>query len=124
MRHPAQHHGGGALERLRAQSRGRRAAGAGGGGGADRHRHHRHRGGDGHNNDRGFTSLSLYRYRAAIKKQRREDDSGRRLQYRSRMNMNKMNKKGNNIATGVVTSHMPRWGIDYELRSSRAVPSC
>ncbi|KAL3812171.1 hypothetical protein ACHAXA_011857 [Cyclostephanos tholiformis] len=56
----------------------------------------------------GYTSLSLYRYRAAIKKQRREDDRGRRLQYRSRMNMNKMNKKGNNIATGVVTSHMPR----------------
>jgi pre-60S factor REI1 len=67
--------------------------GAGGGGGAA--------GG-------GYTSLSLYRYRAAVKKQRREDDRGRRLQHRSRMNMNKMNKKGNNIATGVVTSHMPR----------------
>ncbi|KAL3761989.1 hypothetical protein ACHAW5_006495 [Stephanodiscus triporus] len=71
-------------------------------GGGDRHR------ADGHNNRGGFTSLSLYRYRAAIKKQRREDDRGRRLQHRSRMNMNKMNKKGNNIATGVVTSHMPR----------------
>ncbi|KAL7440985.1 hypothetical protein ACHAXH_007954 [Discostella pseudostelligera] len=56
----------------------------------------------------GFTSLSLYRYRAAVKKQRREDARGQRLQYRSRMNTNKMNKKGNNIATGVVTAKMPR----------------
>ncbi len=56
----------------------------------------------------GFTSLSLYRYRAAIKKQRREDARGQRLQYRSRMNTNKMDKKGNNIATGVVTAMMPR----------------
>jgi pre-60S factor REI1 len=56
----------------------------------------------------GFTSLSLYRYRAAIKKQRREDARGQRLQYRSRMNTNKMDKKGNNISTGVVTAMMPR----------------
>jgi len=54
----------------------------------------------------GILSSSLYRYRAAVKKQRRgEDDRRRRLQHRSRMNMN---KKGNNIATGVVTCHMPR----------------
>lgn len=58
--------------------------------------------------DAGFTSLSLYRYRAAVKKQRREDARGQRLQYRSQMNMNKMNKKGNNIATGVVTAMLPR----------------
>jgi pre-60S factor REI1 len=56
----------------------------------------------------GFTSLSLYRYRAAIKKQRREDDKGRRLQYRTKQNMNKMNKKGNIIMTGFSTSHAPR----------------
>jgi pre-60S factor REI1 len=56
----------------------------------------------------GFTSLSLYRYRAAVKKQRREDDKGRRLQYRTKQNMNKMNKKGNIIATGFTTSHSPR----------------
>eukprot|EP00581_Thalassiosira_minuscula_P009345 CAMPEP_0183705326 /NCGR_PEP_ID=MMETSP0737-20130205/2458_1 /TAXON_ID=385413 /ORGANISM="Thalassiosira miniscula, Strain CCMP1093" /LENGTH=506 /DNA_ID=CAMNT_0025932463 /DNA_START=42 /DNA_END=1562 /DNA_ORIENTATION=- len=56
----------------------------------------------------GFTSLSLYRYRAAVKKQRREDARGQRLQYRSQMNMNKMNKKGNNIMTGVVTALAPR----------------
>ncbi|KAL3804984.1 hypothetical protein ACHAWO_001842 [Cyclotella atomus] len=56
----------------------------------------------------GFTSLSLYRYRAAVKKQRREDDKGRRLQYRTKQNMNKMNKKGNIITTGFSTSHAPR----------------
>ncbi|KAL9184338.1 hypothetical protein ACHAXT_002424 [Thalassiosira profunda] len=56
----------------------------------------------------GFTSLSLYRYRAAVKKQRREDAKGQRLQHRSRMNMNKMDKKGNTRATGVVTALNPR----------------
>ncbi|KAL7532764.1 hypothetical protein ACHAWF_004234 [Thalassiosira exigua] len=56
----------------------------------------------------GFTSLSLYRYRAAVKKQRREDARGQRLQYRSQMNMNKMDKKGNNKMTGVVTALQPR----------------
>lgn len=62
----------------------------------------------GEGNKGGFTSLSLYRYRAAVKKQRREDARGQRLQHRSRMNMNKMDKKGNNIATGVVTALAPR----------------
>ena len=56
----------------------------------------------------GFTSLSLYRYRAAVKKQRREDDKGRRLQYRTKQNMNKMGKKGNILSTGFSTSHAPR----------------
>ena len=65
-------------------------------------------GGDNNNKGGNFTSLSLYRYRAAVKKQRKEDDRGKRLQYRQTMNMNKMNKKGNNITTGVVTSQQPR----------------
>ena len=56
----------------------------------------------------GFTSLSLYRYRAAVKKQRREDDKGRRLQYKTKQNMNKMGKKGNILSTGFSTSHAPR----------------
>ncbi|KAL7490158.1 hypothetical protein ACHAW6_015891 [Cyclotella cf. meneghiniana] len=56
----------------------------------------------------GFTSLSLYRYRAAVKKQRREDDKGRRLQYRTKQNMNKMNKKGNILTTGFSTAMAPR----------------
>ncbi|KAL7473561.1 hypothetical protein ACHAXS_014004 [Conticribra weissflogii] len=65
-------------------------------------------GGSGSNGKGGYTALSLYRYRAAVKKQRREDDKGRRLQYRSNMNMNKLNKKGNNIMTGVIMTHQPR----------------
>jgi pre-60S factor REI1 len=65
-------------------------------------------GGDNNNMGGNFTSLSLYRYRAAVKKQHKEDDRGKRLQYRQTMNMNKMNKKGNNITTGVVTSQQPR----------------
>ncbi|KAL3785862.1 hypothetical protein HJC23_008750 [Cyclotella cryptica] len=56
----------------------------------------------------GFTSLSLYRYRAAVKKQRREDDKGSRLQYRTKQNMNKMNKKGNILSTGFSTAMAPR----------------
>jgi pre-60S factor REI1 len=56
----------------------------------------------------GFTSLSLYRYKAAVKKQRREDARGQRLQYRSTMNMNKMGKKGNRLNNGLVTALMPR----------------
>jgi pre-60S factor REI1 len=55
-----------------------------------------------------FTTLSLYRYRAAVKKQRREDDKGRRLQNRTQQHMNKMNKKGNILQTGFSTSHAPR----------------
>ena len=55
-----------------------------------------------------FTALSLYRYRAVVKKARREDSKGQRLQYRTSMNMNKMGKKGNNIATGVIMTHQPR----------------
>ena len=56
----------------------------------------------------GFTSLSLYRYRAAVKKQRKEDARGQRLQLRSRMNMNRMDKKANNKMTGVCTALAPR----------------
>ena len=56
----------------------------------------------------GFTSLSLYHYRAVVKKQRRDDARGQRLQQRSRMNMNKMDKKANNKMTGVSVAHAPR----------------
>ena len=61
--------------------------------------------GDGHNYR--FTSLLLYCYHTVIRTQRREDNCGWRLQHRLRMNMNKIKKKGNNIARGVVMSHMP-----------------
>jgi len=56
----------------------------------------------------GFTSLSLYHYRAVVKKQRRDDARGQRLQQRSRMNMNRMDKKANNKMTGVCTALAPR----------------
>eukprot|EP00579_Thalassiosira_antarctica_P002004 CAMPEP_0201869818 /NCGR_PEP_ID=MMETSP0902-20130614/3190_1 /ASSEMBLY_ACC=CAM_ASM_000551 /TAXON_ID=420261 /ORGANISM="Thalassiosira antarctica, Strain CCMP982" /LENGTH=484 /DNA_ID=CAMNT_0048395373 /DNA_START=33 /DNA_END=1487 /DNA_ORIENTATION=+ len=56
----------------------------------------------------GFTALSLYRYRATVKKQRREEKQGQRLAYRQTMNMNKMGKKANNITTGVVTAALMR----------------
>ena len=56
----------------------------------------------------GFTSLSLYHYRAVVKKQRRDDSKGQRLQLRSRMNMNRMDKKANNKMTGVCTALAPR----------------
>lgn len=56
----------------------------------------------------GFSSLSLYRYRAVVKKARRDDAKGQRLQYRQSMNMNKMGKKHNNLHSGVVMTHQPR----------------
>jgi len=56
----------------------------------------------------GFSALSLYRYRAVVKKARKDDARGQRLQYRTRMNMNKMEKKGNILVTGFSTAFMPR----------------
>lgn len=56
----------------------------------------------------GFTSLSLYRYRAQIKVQRRQEKQGQRLALRQQLNMNKMDKKANNLMTGVCTAMMPR----------------
>eukprot|EP00985_Skeletonema_marinoi_P020457 scaffold12176_cov144-Skeletonema_marinoi.AAC.18 len=56
----------------------------------------------------GFTSLSLYHYRAVVKKQRRDDARGQRLQLRSKMNMNRMDKKANNKMNGVIVALAPR----------------
>ena len=56
----------------------------------------------------GFTSLSLYRYRAVVRKQRKEDARGQRLQYRTRMNTNKMDKKANRLMNGVSVAHAKR----------------
>ena len=56
----------------------------------------------------GFSALSLYRYRAAVLKQRRNDDKGRRLQYRTTLNMNRMDKKGNRLMNGVSVAHALR----------------
>lgn len=56
----------------------------------------------------GFSALSLYRYQAAIRKQRRDDDKGRRLQYRTTQNMNRMDKKANRLMNGVSVAHAAR----------------
>lgn len=56
----------------------------------------------------GFSALSLYRYRAAVRKQRREDDVGKRLHYRTKLNMNRMDKKANRLMNGVSVAHAAR----------------
>ena len=48
-----------------------------------------------------FSSLSLYRYRAVVRKQRRDDARGQRLQNRTKLNMNRMDKKGNRLMNGI-----------------------
>jgi pre-60S factor REI1 len=56
----------------------------------------------------GFSVLSLYRYRAAIRKQKRDVDQGRRHKYRTTLNMNRMDKKANNLMNGVSVAHAAR----------------
>jgi pre-60S factor REI1 len=56
----------------------------------------------------GFSVLSLYRYRAAIRKQQRDDDKGRRNKYRTTLNINRMDKKANNLMNGVSVAHAKR----------------
>lgn len=57
----------------------------------------------------GFTSLSLYRYRAAVRKSRRDEDKGRRLKQRNLgMNINRMDKKANRLMNGVSVAHAAR----------------
>mmetsp|Transcript_24756 Transcript_24756/g.35993 ORF Transcript_24756/g.35993 Transcript_24756/m.35993 type:complete len:474 (+) Transcript_24756:143-1564(+) len=55
-----------------------------------------------------YTALSLYRYRAAVRKQRKGEEQGLRLQYRQKMNMNKMDKKANRLMNGVSVAHAAR----------------
>lgn len=56
----------------------------------------------------GFSALSLYRYRAAVRKQRRNDQVGRRLKHRTTLNMNRMDKKANRLMNGVSVAHAAR----------------
>lgn len=55
-----------------------------------------------------WSQLSVYRYRAAVRKQRRGQDSGRRLHDRSMVNMNRMDKKANRLMNGVSVAHAAR----------------
>jgi pre-60S factor REI1 len=56
----------------------------------------------------GFTALSLYRYRAIVKKQRRDDNKGRILKNRTALPINKMDKKANRMMNGVSVAHAAR----------------
>jgi pre-60S factor REI1 len=55
-----------------------------------------------------YTSLSIYRYRAVMRKQRREDVQGKRIYERTYQNMNKMDKKGNRLTNNVSVAHAKR----------------
>lgn len=55
-----------------------------------------------------FTALSLYRYKAAVNKTRREEFRGRRLQQKTMLPMNKMDKKANRMMNGVSVAHALR----------------
>lgn len=55
-----------------------------------------------------YTSLSIYRYRAVMRKQRREDKQGQRLWEKSKQNINRMDKKHNRLMNGVSVAHAAR----------------
>mmetsp|Transcript_24167 Transcript_24167/g.26691 ORF Transcript_24167/g.26691 Transcript_24167/m.26691 type:complete len:461 (-) Transcript_24167:11-1393(-) len=55
-----------------------------------------------------YTALSLYRYKAVVKKARRDDARGQRLEYRASRNPNKTDKKANRIMNGVSVAHAAR----------------
>ena len=55
-----------------------------------------------------FSQLSIYRYRAAIRKQRRDDFKGRRLHNKTNQNINRMDKKHNRLMNGVSVAHAAR----------------
>lgn len=55
-----------------------------------------------------FTAVSLYRYKAAVKKARKEEFKARRLEQRTTLPMNKMDKKGNRLCNNVSVAHAPR----------------
>jgi pre-60S factor REI1 len=56
----------------------------------------------------GFTAVSLYRYQAVVKKARRDDARGQRLENRTKQNMNRMDKKANRLMNGVSVAHAAR----------------
>jgi len=56
----------------------------------------------------GYTAFSLYRYKAIVKKERRDNAKGQRLVYRQTMNINKMDKKHNRLMNGVSVAHAAR----------------
>jgi pre-60S factor REI1 len=55
-----------------------------------------------------YTQLSVYRYMAAVRKQRLDSRQGQKLMERTTMNMNKMDKKHNRMMNGVSVAHAKR----------------
>jgi pre-60S factor REI1 len=55
-----------------------------------------------------YSRLSVYRYRAAVRKARYGENYGRRLRQRANTNLNRMDKKANRIANGVSVAHAAR----------------
>lgn len=55
-----------------------------------------------------FSQVSVYRYRAALRKQRRGMNQGQRLWEKSGQNINRMDKKHNRLMNGVSVAHAAR----------------
>lgn len=55
-----------------------------------------------------FSTLSLYRYRAAIRKQRLGDLKGQKIRQKTFQNINRMDKKANRLMNGVSVAHAAR----------------
>ena len=55
-----------------------------------------------------FTAMSIYRYQAAMRKQRKGDVKGLNLFNKTYMNMNRMGKKHNRLMNGVSVAHAKR----------------
>lgn len=55
-----------------------------------------------------FTAMSIYRYQAAMRKQRKGDVKGLNLFNKTYLNMNRMDKKHNRLMNGVSVAHAAR----------------
>jgi pre-60S factor REI1 len=55
-----------------------------------------------------YSQVSVYRYRAAVRKQRRGEWQGQQLHQRTATNMNRMDKKANRLMNGVSVAHAKR----------------
>lgn len=55
-----------------------------------------------------FRQLSVYRFRAAVRKERYGEQYGKRLRERANLNMNRMDKKANRLMNGVSVAHAAR----------------
>ena len=55
-----------------------------------------------------YTTLSVYRYKAVIKKQRRQDNTGHRQFQKYYNRHNRFDKKGNRMMNGVSVAHAKR----------------